>query len=84
MILILVMMISSKLGLGGMGYSCIHTKRQFQTANLLEIDSKLKILILQVVLFQNSLMDPKISKEKQILLFFSTSFGIFVFFQFIF
>jgi hypothetical protein len=77
-------MISSQLGLCGMGYSCSHTKRKFQTANLLEIDSKLKIIILQVVMFQNVLMDPKISKEKQIPLFFPTSFVILVFFQFIF
>jgi hypothetical protein len=62
-----------------------HSKRQFQTINLLEVDSKLKILkinILQVVMFQNVLMDPKISKEKQISLFFSMFFGIFVSFQF--
>jgi hypothetical protein len=42
-------------------------KRQFQTANLLEVDSKLeflKINVLQVVMFQNVLMDPKISIEK--------------------
>ncbi len=32
-------------------------------------------------MFQNVLMNPKISKEKQISLFFSMSFGIFVFFQ---
>jgi hypothetical protein len=83
MILIPVMTISSKLGLGGMGYSCIHTKRQFQIANLLKIDFKFQILILQVVMFQNVLMDLKISKEKQIPLLFSTSFGIFVFYLFI-
>ncbi len=39
------------------------TKRQFQIANLLEVDSKLEI---QVVMFQNVLMNPKISKEKKI------------------
>ncbi len=58
-----------------------HTKRQFQIANLLEVDFKSKILkinILQVVMFQNVLMDLKISKDKQISLFFSISFGIFV------
>jgi hypothetical protein len=50
------------------------TKRQFQTANLLKVDSKpkfLKINILQVVIFQNVLMDLKILKDKQISLFFS-------------
>ncbi len=60
------------------------TKRQFQTTNLLEVNSKLKFLkinILQVVMFQNVLMDPKILKEKQISFFFSMSFGIFVSFQ---
>jgi hypothetical protein len=43
------------------------TKKQFQTANLLEVDSKLEFLklnILQVVMFQNVLMDPKISTLK--------------------
>ncbi len=43
------------------------TKRQFQIANLLEVDSKLEFLklnILQVVMFQNVLMDPKILKKK--------------------
>jgi hypothetical protein len=62
-----------------------HTKRQFQTKILLEVNSKqdfLKINILQVVMFQNVIMDPKISKEKQISLFFSMSFEIFVSFQF--
>jgi hypothetical protein len=61
-----------------------HTKSQFQIANLLEVDSKpefLKINILQVIMFQNVLMDPKISKEKQISLIFSMSFGIFVSFK---
>jgi hypothetical protein len=33
-------------------------------------------------MFQNVLMDPKILKEKQIFLYFSMSFGIFVSFQF--
>jgi hypothetical protein len=32
-------------------------------------------------MFQNVLIDFKISKEKKIFLFFSMSFGIFVFFQ---
>jgi len=32
-------------------------------------------------MFQNVLMDPKISKEKEISLFFSMFFGIFVSFQ---
>jgi hypothetical protein len=57
-----------------------HTKRQFQIANLLEVDFKSKILkinILQVVMFQNVLMDIKISKDKQIF-FFSIFLGIFV------
>ncbi len=48
------------------------TKRQFQTTNLLKVDSKpefLKINILQVVMFQNVLMDLKILKEKQISFF---------------
>jgi hypothetical protein len=50
-----------------------HTKRQFQTKNLLEVDSKLEFIkknILQVVMFQNVLVDPKVSKGKQISLFF--------------
>jgi hypothetical protein len=49
------------------------TKRQFQTSNLLKVDSKpyfLKINNLLVVIFQNVLMDLKILKEKQIYLFF--------------
>jgi hypothetical protein len=58
------------------------TKRQFQTTNLLKVNSKLNLTILQVAMFQNVLMDPKILKEKQISLFLSMSFGIFVFFQF--
>jgi hypothetical protein len=60
------------------------TKRQFQIVSLLEVSFKLeflKINILQVVMFQNVFMDPKILKEKQIILFFSMSFGIFVSFQ---
>ncbi len=43
------------------------TKRQDQTKNLLEVDSKLeplKLNILQVVMFQNVFMDPKILKKK--------------------
>ncbi len=44
-------------------------KRQFQTANLLEVDpnseSSQKKNTLQVVMFQNVLMDLKISKEKK-------------------
>ncbi len=72
-----------------MGWAIVmgHTKRQFQITNLLKVDSKpefLKINILQVVMFQNALMDPKILKEKQISLFFSMSFGIFLSFQFFF
>jgi hypothetical protein len=49
-------------GLGLMGYS----RRQFQNANLLEVDSRLeffKINILRIVMFQNVLIDFKISKE---------------------
>jgi hypothetical protein len=45
------------------------TKREFQTTNLLEVNSKLeffKINILQFIMFQNVFMDPKILKEKQI------------------
>ncbi len=54
-----------------MGWAIIvdYTKKQFQTPNLLKVDSKsefLKINILQVVIFRNVLMDPKILKEKQI------------------
>jgi len=51
-----------------MGYS----RRQFQNANLLEVDSGLeflKINILQIVMFQNVLIDFKLSKEKKIFLF---------------
>jgi hypothetical protein len=64
-----------------------HTKKQFQIANLLKADSKpefkgkKKKNILQVVVFQNVLMDPKVLKEKQISLFFSMSFEVFVPFQ---
>jgi hypothetical protein len=58
------------------------TKRQFQIVNLLEVDFKLNLKkkknSLQVVMFQNVFMDPKILKEKQITLFLSMSFGIFV------
>jgi hypothetical protein len=53
--------------LGGMGYNHSLYKKKFQIANLLKVDSKsefLKINILQVVMFQNVLMDPKILKEK--------------------
>ncbi len=70
-----------------MGWAIIigRIKKQFQTTNLLEVDSKLKcfikINILQVVMFQNVLMDPKILKEKQISLIFSMSFEIFVSFR---
>jgi len=56
-------------GSGLMGYS----RRQFQNANLLEVDSGLeclKINILQIVMFQNVLIDFKISKRKKIFLFF--------------
>ncbi len=54
-----------------MGWAIVigHTERQFQTTNLLEVDSKpdfFKINILQVAMFQNDFMDPpKISKKKQ-------------------
>jgi hypothetical protein len=55
------------------------TKKQFQTANLLKVDSKpksLKINILQVVMFQNVLMDLNILKEKQILFFFNVFWNL--------
>jgi hypothetical protein len=61
-----------------------HTKKQFQTTNLIEVNFKVeffKINILSGVMFQNVLMDPKMSNEKQISLFLSMSFGIFVSFQ---
>jgi hypothetical protein len=61
-------------GLGGMGYSrrsykniisnCKFIRSQFQIG-IFE-----KINVLQVVMFQNVLIDPKILKEKQISLFF--------------
>ncbi len=61
--IILVMMIS--LELVDLGWAIIigRTKRQFQTANLLEVDSKLEFLKnkhFEVIMFQNVLMDPKI------------------------
>jgi hypothetical protein len=46
------------------------TKGQFQTANLLEVDFKAEFY--KFVMFQNVLMDPKISKEKP---------NLFIFFQ---
>jgi len=69
-----------------LGYSCrSYKRRQFQIANLLEVDFKSKrkklINILQVVMFQNVFVDPKISKNKQISFFFlflKISFEIFV------
>jgi hypothetical protein len=60
-------------------------KRQFQISKLLKVDFKSKKKnILQVVMFQNVLMDPKILKQKKIYLLFSMSFGIFVPFKFVF
>ncbi len=50
-----------------MGWAIV-VGQQFHIANLLKVDSKLefsKINILQVVMFQNVFMDPKILKEKQ-------------------
>jgi hypothetical protein len=71
-------------GLGGMGYS--HRSYKKTIPNYKFIKSRFqtrifKIYILQVVMFQNVLMDPKILKEKEIFLFFSMFFGIFVFFK---
>ncbi len=71
------MMISLDLVQVGWAIVIGHTKRQFQIANLLEIDFKwdfLKINILQVVMLQNVLMDSKILKEKQICFFFFNVF----------
>jgi hypothetical protein len=61
-----------------------HTKRQFQTTNLLGVDSKLEFLKSKHFTSCNVSkcpLDHKILKEKQISLFFSMSFGIFVSFQ---
>jgi hypothetical protein len=55
------------------------TKKQFQIANLLKVDSKpksLKINILEVIMFQNVLMDLNILKEKQILFFFNVFWNL--------
>ncbi len=60
-------MISSELVQVGWAIAIGCTKRQFQTTNLLEVDFKPKFLninILQVVMFQDVFMDPKILKEK--------------------
>ncbi len=64
-----------------MGWAIVKgcTKRQFQIANQLEVNFKLdfkKKIILEVVKFQNVLMDPNVLKKNQISLFFSISFGI--------
>jgi hypothetical protein len=70
--------------LGGVGYNRRLYKKKIANANLLEVDSKLKFLKNKHFTsynVSNVVMDPKISKEKQISLFFSMSFGIFVSFQ---
>jgi len=51
--------------------------KKFQTAHLLEVNSKLEFFKnkhLQVVMFQNDLMDPKMSKEKNKSLYFFQRF----------
>ncbi len=72
-------------GLGGMGYSRRLYKKTIPnykfSKGLFQTRIKKKKNILQVVMFQNVLMDPKISKEKQISLFFSMFFGFFMSFQ---
>jgi len=72
-------------GLGGMGCSCKLYKKTIPNCKFLrgwfQTNFFLKINIFQVVMFQNVLIDTKISKEKQIFLFFSMFFGIFVSFQ---
>jgi len=69
-----------------MGYSCKSYEKDNSKLQIYYrlISSRIFFLknILQVVMFQNVLMDPKILKEKQIFLYFSMSFGIFVSFQF--
>jgi hypothetical protein len=65
--------------LGGMGYYRRSYKRTISNCKF--IRGRFQSGILQVVMFQNVLMDPKISKEKQISLFSSMSFEIFVSFQ---
>ncbi len=50
-----------------------HTKKQFQTTNLFEVNSKLEFLKtkhLTNVKFQNVLMDLKVSGKKKSLYFF--------------
>ncbi len=67
-----------KAGLFGMGYNRIvgHTKRQFQTTNLLEVESKSKNNKNKHFTSCNDSKCPypKVSKEKQISLFFSMFF----------
>ncbi len=58
-----------------MGWAIVvgHTKRQFQTTNLLKVDFKLeffKINILQFAMFQNVFMDPKILEGNKSFYFF--------------
>ncbi len=71
--------------LGGMGYSHRLLKKTIPNCKfikgLFQINFKKKKNILQVVMFQNVLMDPMILQEKQFFLFFSMSFEIFVSFQ---
>jgi len=57
------------------------TKRQFQTTNLLKVDSKAEflIIILQVVMFQNVLMDIKIYKKESFFIFFNVFWNLCVF-----
>jgi hypothetical protein len=71
--LIPVMMFSLELVLVGWVIIIGRTKRQLQITNLLKVNSKpifLKINILQVGISQNVLIDPQISKEKQVFYFF--------------
>jgi hypothetical protein len=68
-----------------MGYSCRLYRKTISNCKFIrgrfQIGIFLKINILQVVMFQNVFMDPKILKEKQITLLLSMSFGIFASFQ---
>jgi hypothetical protein len=71
-------------GLSGMSYSCRSYRKTIPNYKFIRGHFKLvflKINLLQGVIFQNVLMDPKMSKEKQISLFFSMSFGVIVSFQ---
>jgi hypothetical protein len=68
-------------GLVGMGYSHMLYKKTILNRKLISNRFFFKINILQVVMFQDVRMDPKILKEKQISLFFSMFFGIIGSFQ---